>query len=123
MKKELVGFVVLTLFLIYSKSLLAQTLPDEINYPPYQQKYENLVQETESALAELDGAKDDLAAIRSSISNSLGQISALENENNFSNKFHKNVRKKTVPFRLNIIYDGEIIQTYKLEMKPYRALF
>lgn len=82
MRKELAGFIALTLFLIYSKSLLAQTLPDEINYPPYQQKYENLVQETESALAELDGAKDDLASIRSAISNSLGQISALENENN-----------------------------------------
>lgn len=119
MKKELALSVLLTL----SAPLFAQTLPDEINYPPYQQKYENLVQETDSALAELDGAKDDLASIRSSISNSLGQISSLENENNFSNKFHKNVRQKTVPFSLNIIYDGEIIQTYKLEMKPYRALF
>jgi predicted nucleic acid-binding Zn-ribbon protein len=87
MKKELALSVLLTL----SAPLFAQTLPDEINYPPYQQQFQKLTQDTESALGELNGVKSDLEDIRRAISNSLGQISSLQNQNSsLSNQISAN---------------------------------
>ena len=87
MKRELALSVLLTL----SAPLFAQTLPDEINYPPYQQQFQKLTQDTESALGELNGAKSDLEEIRQAIINSLGQISSLQNQNSsLSNQISAN---------------------------------
>ncbi|GEM_PF-3754623 len=81
MKNELALLALLAL----SVPAFAQTLPDEINYPPYQQQFQKLSQDTASALSELNGAKSDLDDIRSAIAQSLSQISSLQNQINSLN--------------------------------------
>lgn len=77
MKRELA----LSVLLVISAPLYAQTLSDDINYPPYQQQFQKLSQDTDSTLAELNGAKNNLEDIRESISTTIEGISSFENQN------------------------------------------
>lgn len=40
----------------------------------------------------------------------------------FTYKFHKDARKQPIPFILNIIHDGELVETRKIELKPHRSI-
>ncbi len=90
MKHELAFLALLSI----SSLSYAQTLPDEINFPPYQSQFQKISQDTESALNQLNNAHDDLEEIREAISQSLSQISSLQSQNQqLSNQISYNQKR------------------------------
>ncbi len=71
-------FSVLILATLISSPLLAQTLPDEINYGPYQQRFETLSVERDAAQRNLNQTESDLAETRKFIREMREHIQGLE---------------------------------------------
>ena len=72
--KSLLAFSILI-----SQATFAQTLPDEINYPPYESQYRSLNQETNQTQSDLNQAESSLSEARTFISEMTNHISDLEN--------------------------------------------
>ncbi|MBY0518229.1 MAG: hypothetical protein K2P81_15070 [Bacteriovoracaceae bacterium] len=69
----------LSALLSLSSVALAQTLPDEINYPPYQARYQDLSNQTDASAARLQGHQSSLAQARRFISEMNAHIDDLQN--------------------------------------------
>lgn len=72
------NFSVLILATLISSPLLAQSLPDEINYAPYQQRFENLSAQRDAAQRKLNKTESDLAQTRQFIREMREHIQSLE---------------------------------------------
>ncbi|MES2525957.1 MAG: hypothetical protein V4598_02675 [Bdellovibrionota bacterium] len=68
----------LVLACLISMPVIAQTLPDEINYGPYENTYRVLVQETNSAQSQLNQSRTSLAEAQSFIREMTDHIDSLE---------------------------------------------
>lgn len=68
----------LILATLVSSPLFAQSLPDEINYAPYQDRFESLSRQRDAAAAKLQGTQSDLAETRRFIREMREHIRGLE---------------------------------------------
>ena len=62
---------------LVSMPVFAQSLPDEINYGPYQTRYQNLERDTRSAQAKLSGSQASLAETQKFISEMVSHLEEL----------------------------------------------
>ncbi len=70
----------LVLACLFSMPVFAQTLPDEINYAPYESTYRSLVQDTNAAQSQLNTSRASLAEAKRFISEMTAHISDLEGQ-------------------------------------------
>jgi predicted nucleic acid-binding Zn-ribbon protein len=66
---------------LFSLPGLAQTLPDEINYVPYENRYRLLENDAQAVAAQLNQSRTDLAQAQRFIREMTAHISSLESEN------------------------------------------
>jgi peptidoglycan hydrolase CwlO-like protein len=65
---------------LFSAPVFSQSLPDEINYAPYETRYQNLLRDTSLAQTQLNASRDDLAEAQRFIREMSAHISTLQSQ-------------------------------------------